>query len=474
MSRRKITAGTTSLSMPIFIQDTSSTTGAGLGSLVYNSAGLAARYRRKGQSSWTTITMATMTLGTWTSGGFVTAGGVTGKYEFGVPDAAIATGVEWVEIELHGATNMLAVLIEFELDTINYQAAGGKVPATIAAGDLATDSITGAAVKADAVTKIQAGLPAAVWDYLTSAGTTVGSIGKALVDLVNAYTSARAAKLDRMPAAGTVAVAGDAMALTPAERESTAVVLEGHLLDEGDGQLLINAMVGAIGNTNIDQAVLIAAMRADLERTGGNLHTLLARLTTQRAANLENLDAAVSETVDNTIALPLMIENVAGTNRWKASSLTQAPAGEGGGGSSTVEEFTPAAIAQLRAANIVFRNNAPTIGPMTLYSGIDHLQASGNGKGFRNPAGSWLDLSTGTVYLEVTVDGKSTRDEAVVVVATGTDQELVCEMHRDKLVDAEILQGTGTYLVVHETDAGVRTELRGGALDVHYGVAPAA
>lgn len=41
----------------------------------------------------------------------------------------------------------------------------GKVPATIAAGDLATDSITAAALKADAVTEIQSGL-------MTSAGYT--------------------------------------------------------------------------------------------------------------------------------------------------------------------------------------------------------------------------------------------------------------------------------------------------------------
>lgn len=121
MSRRKIKAGSTSVSVPIFVQDTSSTTGAGLGSLVYNTSSLAARYRREGDSSWTSITLATMTLGTWASGGFITSSGVTGKYEIGIPNAALASGAKWCEIEIYGAANMLPVLLEFELDAIDYQ-----------------------------------------------------------------------------------------------------------------------------------------------------------------------------------------------------------------------------------------------------------------------------------------------------------------------------------------------------------------
>lgn len=147
MSRRKIKAGSTSQSEPIFVQDTSSATGAGLDSLVYNSSGLAARYRRQGANAWTSITLATMTLGTWTSGGFIASSGVTGSYEVGMPDAALASavGVTWVEFEVYGATNMLPVKWIIELDAIDYQASGGKVPATIASGDFADISATRAA-----------------------------------------------------------------------------------------------------------------------------------------------------------------------------------------------------------------------------------------------------------------------------------------------------------------------------------------
>lgn len=137
MSRRKITAGSTSITVPIFIQDTSSTTGAGLGSLAHNTAGLAAKYRREGQSAWTTITLATATVGTFTSGGFVSDGGpVTGGYEIGVPDAVLAASAKWAEVLIYGATNMLPVLLEFELDTVNYQATNGKLPVTLASTDV--------------------------------------------------------------------------------------------------------------------------------------------------------------------------------------------------------------------------------------------------------------------------------------------------------------------------------------------------
>lgn len=120
MARRKITAGITGVSVPIEVDDTSSTTGAGLGSLVFNTSGLVAEYRRQGQSSWTSITLAAGTLGTWSSGGFIADGSLSGAYELGIPDAAFSSG-KWCLVRLYGAANMGRVLLEFELDAINYQ-----------------------------------------------------------------------------------------------------------------------------------------------------------------------------------------------------------------------------------------------------------------------------------------------------------------------------------------------------------------
>lgn len=62
--------------------------------------------------------------------------------------------------------------------------------------------------------------------------------------------------------------------LTSAERTAIAAAVEGSLLNEGDGQAVLNAIVGAIGNTNLSEVSLVAAVRADLERTGGKLDSI--------------------------------------------------------------------------------------------------------------------------------------------------------------------------------------------------------
>ena len=121
--KRKLTAGLTGASIPIFVRDTSSSTGAGLSSLVFNTSGLVAEFRRQGAATWTAITLVSGTLGTWASGGFVADGALAGAYEVDLPDAILASGARWVAIRLRGAANMLPVLIEVELDVVNYQSA---------------------------------------------------------------------------------------------------------------------------------------------------------------------------------------------------------------------------------------------------------------------------------------------------------------------------------------------------------------
>jgi hypothetical protein len=118
--KRKMLAGTTSVSLGVFVQDTSSTTGTGL-AITHASSGLVFEYRRQGQSSWTSVTPVTATLGTFTSGGVIADGALTGAIEIGVPDAALAAGARFCLIRLRGVTNMLPVLIEMELDAVDYQ-----------------------------------------------------------------------------------------------------------------------------------------------------------------------------------------------------------------------------------------------------------------------------------------------------------------------------------------------------------------
>jgi len=113
-------------------------------------------------------------------------------------------------------------------------------------------------------------------------------------------------------------------ALTSAERTAIATAVEAALLNESDGQAILEAIVNAIGNSNVDEIALVAAIRADMERAGGmldavptlaeiNASTVLAKEATvaTRAsqtsvdaiptnpvlstdARISNLDAAVS------------------------------------------------------------------------------------------------------------------------------------------------------------------------------------
>ncbi len=96
-----------------------------------------------------------------------------------------------------------------------------------------------------------------------------------LPDIAPAVRTNLATELGRLDAAvSTRAAPGAAMALTPAERSASAAVIEAALLADGDGQAFVNAIVAAIGNTNVNQAVFVAAIRADLERVGGMLDLL--------------------------------------------------------------------------------------------------------------------------------------------------------------------------------------------------------
>jgi hypothetical protein len=122
----KIKEGTTSKLVKLFIQDSSATDGSGLTGLLYNSASLTAYYIPEGDASATAITLATATVGTYTSGGFkeVDSTNMPGVYELGLPDAVIdATSEGSVVVMLKGATNMAPVLLEIELDKVDYRSA---------------------------------------------------------------------------------------------------------------------------------------------------------------------------------------------------------------------------------------------------------------------------------------------------------------------------------------------------------------
>lgn len=117
--------GKTSYLANIFIQDSSSSTGAGLTGLVFNSSSLVCYRSRSddGNAGGTAITLATQTKGTWATGGFIEkdATNMPGVYEIGITNASLATGSDYCVLMFKGATNMAPCVLEIQLTGIDVE-----------------------------------------------------------------------------------------------------------------------------------------------------------------------------------------------------------------------------------------------------------------------------------------------------------------------------------------------------------------
>ena len=115
---------------------------------------------------------------------------------------------------------------------------------------------------------------------------------------------ANSTKLANLDATVSSRLAGSAYT-APTTAADIAAAVEGSLLNEADGQAVLNALVGAIGNTNLSEVSLVAAVRADLERNGGKLDSIpttaapsasaVASATrTELSTELSRIDQAIS------------------------------------------------------------------------------------------------------------------------------------------------------------------------------------
>lgn len=119
-----IQAGATSVTLEVFIQDSSSSTGAGLTGLAFNTASLVCYYHTLLASAATSVTLVTLAANNtaWTSGGFreIDATNMPGWYRLDIPNAAVAAGRS-VSIHMKGAANMAPLPIELGLTAWNNQ-----------------------------------------------------------------------------------------------------------------------------------------------------------------------------------------------------------------------------------------------------------------------------------------------------------------------------------------------------------------
>lgn len=121
MAKLAIVAGATSQSINIFVQDSSSTVGAGLTGLTGTTANLIAYYTFTGTNTGS-VAISTSTLAAvnsaYSSGGMkeIDSTNMKGLYRFDLPNAALATSKgRVVTVILSGATNMAPCVLEIEL-----------------------------------------------------------------------------------------------------------------------------------------------------------------------------------------------------------------------------------------------------------------------------------------------------------------------------------------------------------------------
>ena len=125
MAKLSILAGVTSQTVNVFIQNSSSTTGAGLTGLAYNTSGLTGYYVFPRAAS-AVITLATLAAVTsaFSSGGFkeIDSTNCPGLYRLDLPNAAIAAASgRCVTCYLQGAANMAPCVLEIELTAVDNQ-----------------------------------------------------------------------------------------------------------------------------------------------------------------------------------------------------------------------------------------------------------------------------------------------------------------------------------------------------------------
>lgn len=251
--------GVTSEIWQIFIADSSSSTGAGLTGLAYNSASLTAYYHRDTDTTATAITLATMTVGTFTSSGFkeIDATNMPGWYQFCPPNAALASGAKSCAFHLKGATNMAPLPIEVDLQ--------GDVNVTHAAGTAVTldsNNVLNVSAKYWAGTAITAtSIPVA---------TAAGAAGGLFIAGSNAATTISGLTTGALSCTTITASGAVAFQSTFAVTTSTSLAALSCSTLTASGAVALQSTLGITGATTFTGNV---AMAAGLNITQSSVNT---------------------------------------------------------------------------------------------------------------------------------------------------------------------------------------------------------
>lgn len=117
----QIAAGSTDVTINVFVKNKTLNDGSGLTGLAFNTGSLTCYYIRPGANA-TVLNLVTQTVtGVHADGGFVEidATNMPGIYRLDLSDAVVASGVGPVTIMLQGAANMAPAAIEIQLDLVD-------------------------------------------------------------------------------------------------------------------------------------------------------------------------------------------------------------------------------------------------------------------------------------------------------------------------------------------------------------------
>jgi hypothetical protein len=141
-----------------------------------------------------------------------------------------------------------------------------------------------------------ANLDTTVSSRLASSAYTAPTSAPTAAAIATQVRSELTTELARVDAAVSTRLASSAYSAAPTTAQ-IATAVEGSLLNEADGQAVLNAIVGAIGNTNLSEVSLVAAVRADLERVGGKIDSIPTTAAPTAAANATAVWATASKTI---------------------------------------------------------------------------------------------------------------------------------------------------------------------------------
>ena len=198
-----------------------------------------------------------------------------------------ATGNVRAGVSYGGMTGTLAVPLPSQV------AVGVATDNTVGTAALSVSDVA-AAVWGAATRTLTAGAGISASDVWSHASRTLTTSSGPTAVQIRQEMDSNSTKLANLDATTSSRLASSAYSAAPTTAQ-IATAVEGSLLNEADGQAVLNAIVGAIGNTNLSELSLVAAVRADLERVGGKIDSIPAAPTA--AANATAVWATATKTI---------------------------------------------------------------------------------------------------------------------------------------------------------------------------------